>query len=201
MVKKQEVVQICLQPVNMKKMKLNIKGKTPLLMDRFSDEVMAQILAKQTGVAKGNKKKVRDTEKETQDSVHVTSEGFVGFPVYGFKKGMMECTSFVGDKMFSKKLVSGAVKIVNGVDGLIPIEYEKQDVLKHSIKGQTKFTPQFHKWSCELELLYDANNISSADIATLVNYAGFYCGIGAWRPKGRDGGSGEFGMYEVMTDE
>ena len=40
-------------------------------------------------------------------------------------------------------------------------------------------------------------NISAQDIVTLLNYAGYYCGVGMWRPKGRDGGSGTFGMYEV----
>jgi len=47
---------------------------------------------------------------------------------------------------------------------------------------------------------FDANNITAQDILTLANYAGFYVGVGAWRPKCKDGGSGNFGMYEVKAD-
>jgi len=192
-------IEVGLPPINIKSIVVNLKGKTPLLMDRFPDSVKEQILAKQSGLSKGNKKIVRDTAQECEDAVHLTSSGEIGFPVYAFKKGMMECTSFIGDKMFSKKLVSGAIKIMNVVDGLIPIDFKKQDVLQHTIGNQTKFSPQFHDWKCKLEIRFDANNISASDIVTLLNYAGFYQGVGAWRPKGRDGGSGEYGMFEVAV--
>ncbi len=196
---KEKKVEVVLQPISVGTIKVQIRGKTPLLMDKFPDEVKKGILAKQAGVSKGNKKKVRDTKQETQEAIHVTSTGQIGYPAFGFKKGMMECTSFVGDKMFSKKLVSGAVKIMNVEDGLIPIKYEKQTVLEHNVGSNTKFSPMFSGWSCELKIEYDQNNISAQDIVTLLNYAGFYNGIGAWRPKSGGGGSGEYGMYEVIA--
>jgi hypothetical protein len=195
--KKIEKVEIGLQNIDVKEMRVQINGVTPLLMDRFSEETEQAILDKQTGITKSAKKKVRNIQKEIEDAVHKTNKGKIGFPVAGFKRGMMEATSFVGDKFFSKKLIAGAVKIVNGVDGLVPIKYKKKDELKHNICGQTKFTPQFHGWSCELRIRFDANNIAPTDIVKTLNYAGFYSGIGSWRPKGRDGGSGEFGCYEV----
>ncbi len=189
--------QIQINAIRVATVKVPIIGKTPLLMDRFPDAAKEQILAKQTGVSKGNKNKIRDLKQETQEAIHTTSKGNIGFPAAGFKRGMMECTSFVGDKFFSKKLVSGAVRVINAEDGLIPITFKKQDVLEHNVGNVTKFTPQFHDWECELLIQYDENNISAQDIITLVNYAGFYNGVGSWRPKGKDGGSGEYGMYEV----
>lgn len=198
---KVEKIEIKVDPLRLKKMKVTLKGMTPLLMDRLPESVKEQILAKQTGVAKSAKKKVRDTAQEVKDAIHVTSTGKIGFPAAGFKAGMMECTSFVGDKFFSKKLVSGAVKIINVVDGLVPIKYKKQTVLKHNIEHNTKFSPCFHGWSTELEIVYDANNISPQDIVTLLDHAGFYVGIGAWRSKCKAGGSGEYGAYEVSLKE
>ena len=192
-------IEVKLESLNIDTIKVPIKGKTPLLMDRMPEEVKHEILAKQTGKTKSNKKKVRDTKKETMDAIHITSKGQIGFPSAGFKKGMMEATSFVGDKFFSKKLIQG-IMIVNAVEGLIPIKFKKQDVLEHNIGSVTKFTPQFHEWTCDLLIQFDANNLGAEDITRLLNYAGFYTGIGAWRPKGRDGGSGEFGMYEVQTN-
>jgi hypothetical protein len=190
-------MEVKIQPICIDRVNIEIIGKTPLLMDKFPEEAMEQILAKQTGVAKGNKRKTRDTAMETHNAIHRTAKGVIGFPVDGFKKGMMESTSFIGDKFFSKKLVSGAVKIMNAEDGLIPINFKKQDVLKHNIGSNIKFTPQFHGWSCRLVIDYDKNNISAQDIITCLNYAGFMIGVGSWRPHCSKGGSGSFGMYEV----
>ena len=197
---KEKKIQVGLQPIRIGTLIVPIKGKSPLLMDKMPQRVKDEILIKQTGISKSNKRKVRDTKEESLEAIHMTSKGQIGFPLEGFKKGMMECTSVVGDKFFSKKLVSGAVKIINAEEGLIPIKFKKQDILKHNIGPQTKFTPQFHDWSCELNIQFDQNNISEQDIMTLVNYAGFYVGIGAWRPKGGGGGSGSFGMYEVKMN-
>ena len=84
--------------------------------------------------------------------------------------------------MFSKKLLRG-IQIVNAVEGLVPIEFKRQDVLSHSIQSNTKYSPQFHDWSCILQIQFDKNNISIEDIASLINYAGFYYGIGIWSPR------------------
>ena len=197
---KEKIVEIKIQPINTSTIKLKIEGVTPLLMDRFTEEAEQQILAKQTGIAKSNKKSVRNTATEVINAIHYidAKKGKIGFPSDGFKKGMIESTSFIGDKFFSKKLVSGAVKIMNTKSGLVEIKFEKQDVLQHNINGNIKFTPQFHTWKCELTILYDVNNINPQDIISLLNYAGFYYGIGAWRPKCKGGGSGDFGMYKVV---
>jgi len=110
---------------------------------------------------------------------------------------MIEACSFVGDKFFSKKLISGAIRIVNVEDGLVPIKFKKESILKHNIGHNTKYSPCYHGWTAELEIVYDENNISAQDIATLINYAGHYQGVGAWRPKCKAGGSGTYGTYEV----
>lgn len=203
MAKETKKIEVLLQPINIKIIKVKIKGNKEkgLLMDKFPEDAKQQILAKQAGIAKGNKKKVRDINQEVKDAIHTTTKGIIGYPAEGFKKGMMECTSFVGDKSFSKKLVSGAVKIINGDDGIIPIKYKKQTILKHNIQHNIKFSPEFVEWSCELMIQYDANNISAQDIITLLSYAGFYIGVGAWRPKGGGGGSGPYGMYEVEVGD
>jgi len=194
-------IEVALQPISVGDIIVKIKGTSDLIMDRFPDQAKRDILAKQAGISKSNKKKVRDVKAETRDAVHITSSGKIGFPSFAWKKGMMEATSFVGDKFFSKKLVSGAIKITNMEDGLIPIQFKKQYVLEHSIGANTKFSPAFKDWSCELHIRFDKNNITAQDITTLLNYAGFYSGIGSWRPKGSGGGSGEYGTYQVATSK
>jgi len=51
--KKENKIEIRLQPINVGVLKVPLKGKTPLLMDRFPDDTKREILAKQAGIAKG----------------------------------------------------------------------------------------------------------------------------------------------------
>ncbi|GEM_PF-2517192 len=194
-VKKPEVKEIGIRvnQINLETVQFKILGTSPLLMDKFPDEVKKQIEDKQTGKNKISKQ-VRNIDKETLSAVHKTAEGKVGYPSIGFKAGLIESTSFIGDKMFSKKLLRG-IQIVNAVEGLVPIEFKKQDVLSHSIQSNTKYSPQFHDWTCVLQIQFDKNNISTEDIASLINYAGFYYGIGIWSPRCKSGGS--YGMYKL----
>jgi len=187
--------EVSIAPIRIAKAVFPITGKTPLLIDKMPEETLKAIQDKQTGVSKSAKKK-RDIDKEIENAIHKLPDGTVGFPSAGFKAGMIEATSFVGDKMFSKKLIRG-LKILNSVNGLVPIKFKKQDILIHNIESNTKHTPQFHNWSCELEIQFDQNNVSETDIAILINYAGFYSGIGIWSPRCKSGG--DFGMYELAT--
>ena len=193
-------IEVRLEPLNHKTITLTVIGKTPLVVDTYPEEVRKSVWEKQAGATKSGKKKVRDIDNEIKLAEHIISKGKVGFPAAGFKKGMMNVTSRVGDKFFSKALVCGAVRIINAENGLIPIDFKKKTIWEHAIGAQTKFSPSYHDWNCELTIQYDANNISASDIVTLINYAGFYVGLGMDRPKGRDGGSGEHGMYEVQTN-
>lgn len=194
-ISKKKVVEepIRVQQINLSVVSFKITGTSPLLMDKFPDEAKKQITEKQMGKSQ-TKKKPRDIEKEMQEAVHKTQEGDIGFPAIGFKAGLIESTSFIGDKFFSKKLLKG-IQIINSVDGLVPIKFKKQDILEHSIQSNTKYTPQFHEWNCILQIQFDENNISKQDLANLINYAGFYYGVGIWSPRCKSGGN--YGMYKL----
>jgi len=180
-------------PIELSTFRVTIVGKKPLLMDKFPKEVAMAIVAKQTGASK-TAKKTRDIEKEIEAAVHRLPTGEVGFPAGGLKAGMIEATSFVGDRDFSKKLIKG-VKIKNAVNGLLALSFKKKDILEHQIGPNVKFSPQFHDWSITVEFEHDVNNISANDIITLLNYSGHYSGLGIWSPRSKCGG--DFGLYEV----
>jgi hypothetical protein len=194
---KETIRKIELRGLNIKTLRVNIVGKSPLLMDKIPKEVLDSILAKQTGISNTNAKKIRDPKEEIKNAIHYTSDGKIGYPVQGFKRGMMDCAVRLGNKFFTKSLVAGSIRITNAEDGLILIKSDKPTVFERNISHNTKYSPMFKNWSAELIIKFDANNISEQDIITLINYAGFYVGIGSWRPKCRDGGSGEYGCYEI----
>lgn len=177
--------------------KVQIKGKTHLLTDKFPESVREQILEKQIGKTKG-KKTLRDMDLEFENAFHRLPNGNIGFPAQGFKSAMVEATSFVGAKDFSKKLMKG-IQILNSEgNDLIEIKCKKISKLKHYPKGgNTKISPMLEDWECELVIQYDTNNISPQDLVSLLNYSGFYYGLGIWSPKSKCGG--KYGMYEVKT--
>lgn len=195
-IKKKELkLEIVVPTLNLGVLKVKVKGKTPLLIDRFPDDVRENILDKQIGLTKG-KKQLRDMDAEYDKAFHRLSNGDLGFPAQGFKSAMIESTSFVGSRDFSKKLLKG-IQIINSEENdLIPIKYKKISKLKHYPKaGNTKISPMLEDWECELVIQYDMNNLSPQDLVSLLNYAGFYYGIGIWSPRAKCGG--KYGMYEI----
>ena len=192
---KKETQEIRVPALRLSKAKIPINGISPLLMDKMPQETLKAIEDKQSGKVKSGKK-LRNIDKEIESAIHYLPDRTIGFPAQGFMAGLIESTSFIGDKFFSKKLVRG-IKIMNTINGLVPIKFKKRDVLTHNVGSNTKHTPQFHDWETELVIQFDANNISETDIATLISYAGFYYGIGIWSPRCKSGGS--FGMYQLKT--
>lgn len=195
--KEESKLEIVVPKLNLGVLKIQIKGKTPLLMDRFPEDVREQILDKQVGKTRG-KKQLRNMDLEYEKAFHRLPNEEIGFPAQGFKSAMIESTSFVGSKDFSKKLLKG-IQIVNSEgNDLIPITYKKISKLKHYPKaGNTKISPMLEDWECELVIQYDQNNISPQDLVNLLNYAGFYYGIGIWSPRAKCGG--KYGMYEIKV--
>ena len=195
--KEEPKLEIIVPKLNLGMLKVKIIGKTPLLMDKFPESVREQILDKQVGRTKG-KKQMRDMDWEFENAFHKLPNGDMGFPAQGFKSAMIESTSFVGSRDFSKKLLKG-IQIMNGEgNDLIKIGYKKLSKLKHYPKaGNTKVSPMLEDWECELIIQYDQNNLSPEDLVSLLNYSGFYYGIGIWSPKAKCGG--KYGMYEVKV--
>ena len=97
-------LEIIVPKLNLGIIKIQIKGKTPLLMDRFPESVREQILDKQVGLTKG-KKQLRDMDWEFENAFHKLPNGKIGFPAQGFKSAMIESTSFVGSSTSSKPKV------------------------------------------------------------------------------------------------
>ena len=192
---KETALPISVPRLKLALLKIGIKGTTPLLVDKFPETTRTEILEKQMGRTKG-KKQLRDLDIEFENAIHKIDKNKLGFPAQGFKSAMIESTSFVGSRDFSKKLLKG-VQIINSEgNDLIPIKFSKITKLTHYPKGgNTKISPMLEDWECELVIQYDTNNISPQDIVNLLNYSGFYYGLGMWSPRAKCGG--KYGMYEV----
>jgi hypothetical protein len=173
--------------------KVKIVGITPLLMEKMDMDVVERYNLK-----KGKKLSIEDSklEEEKYDAKkHITDDGKLGFPSTGFLKGMVEVAPYIDG--IDKKRVRGSIRILGD---LIPIKYKEEvkDMKWGKTSGITKaprkiIRPKFTDWSCELDIVYNSQNISAEQIVNLLNWAGFQMGVGGFRPEH----SGNFGQYVV----
>jgi hypothetical protein len=173
--------------------KVKIIGTTPLLMEKMDMDVVERYNLK-----KGRKMSEKDDklEEEKYDAKkHFTDNGKLGYPSTAFLKGMTEVAPYIDG--LDKKRVRGSIRIIGDI---IPIQFKEElkDVRWGKTSGMSKaprkiIRPKFTEWSCELNIVYNAQNISAEQVVNLLNWAGFQMGIGGFRPEH----SGTFGQYEV----
>jgi len=59
--------------------------------------------------------------------------------------------------------------------------------------------PRFDTWSCSGTLTVLDEQITRAMLETILTHAGFYCGLGDWRP-GAPTAPGQFGRFSAVVD-
>ena len=135
-----------------------------------------------------------------EDSKDFSKSSF-GFPSFGFKSSAYKAICL-------KKLdvaLSNAFQIEGVRAGdytLVPIvgnpAVMREDIVKNDQgKPETRYRGQIDQWSCELNIRYNPDRIRVEEIVSILNEAGFSCGVGDWRP----GTNGSYGMFHVESVE
>lgn len=182
-----------LKPIKREIIKIELKGLTPLLMQKQSERVVQEI--ENIRIGKTIEKDRRPEIEKIDEKIHYTKEGNIGFPASGFAKGIRGVAQYFEGLNGTK--VGGAIRVLGDI---VPINYKKRETNK-SIgpdSGRTRaphwiIRPEFIDWYCTLEVEFDANIITPEQIVNLTNAAGFHRGIGSWRPEK----GGTYGQYEV----
>ena len=176
---------------------LKLKGKTPLITHRFSEESRQTIEERNQGKA-SRKKRVRDPEKEWRDCLYLLNTGEYGFPAAAFKKcAVTAVTSLRRKGKLSKIGVRQAFHVLHEDEGLVKIKgtpRQRTDVVRLS-KGvaDVRYRAEFPEWEVTLEILFNERAISEKEIRSLFALAGFAVGVGDWRPEK----GGIYGMFTV----
>jgi hypothetical protein len=186
--------EVELKELKIKEIVVTVKGKTPLLMEKMNMDVVEEYNKKRAGKISAREHKKLE-EELVEGKIHYTDNGNVGFPSSGFHKGMVEVAPYL-DGIY-KKGVRGSVVFV---DQMVPINYKKKKL--HTAWGKTSgrtksprkiIRPMFTDWSADLRIRFNSSNLTAEHIVNLLQWAGFQCGIGGWRPEC----GGTFGQYEV----
>lgn len=192
--------QLELPAMKLKRVRITLKGRTPLITNRFSERAIQKLIGDQTGIASVGREP-RNPEQEYEDSMYRTEDGY-GFPTIGFKKAAVNAANDVG---LFKTDMKRAFHVIGPELTLLESDppFMRTDIA--TLNGKVAypvFRAQFDNWSVTVEVIYNAGVISLEQLVNLFRVAGFGVGIGAWRP-GRDGVHGTWDVAQVaeMTME
>jgi hypothetical protein len=176
------------------RLQVKIRGLTPLIVHRFSDEVLRSIEAAQQQAAKV-KKAPRDPEAEFRQSVYHTPDGGYGFPAIGVKLAMVRAGQRYADEKATE--LYGAFSIPQEmleIEGSEPEMRSDRVVLGGlSRTSSIAYRAQFTEWAMDVPLIINGAFITPDQTVNLLRLAGFSVGIGDWRIEKK----GTFGQFEV----
>ena len=175
-----------------RKYMLEVKGVSPLLMNRFIDTQIDMKSKKRTGSLH---------ERDIEDKLYL-DKGKPYIPSVYFRNCMIEAgkqfkIAGKGKSNFSK-LIGSAVEIAPAI---IHIEGEKYDIFRISAvnpmtKGRMMVSrPKFNDWVCNFEIITNDDGIDGETVKEIFEHAGKYVGIGDWRPDKK----GIYGKFMITS--
>lgn len=146
-----------------------------------------------------------DDEAEANWQTAIGAGAKFGFPVTGIKQSIISGAYRAGLDVKQTELrgtffIEGATEastmdIAEIVTPEPPVM--REDMVRvggMSKSADIRYRGEFREWRIPLRLKYNRDGKYSLEqILNMVNYGGFVCGIGEWRPE-KDG---QFGMYEL----
>lgn len=160
----------------MVKYKIKVKGKAPLLMNKFSVE------EKTTSRAK----KVYVPEDEAEKKTYRTEDGKLYLPSTHFKAAMVKsATDF---KMTGRKSYKEYIKAGLFIDEIeIVLDQQEYEIFACPVVIQRSrvmsWRPMFKEWSCEFTIELADEMLNITDVKEILEAAGRFKGVGDWRPE------------------
>jgi hypothetical protein len=168
--------------------RIKLKGKTPLIMHKFSEKSKKEMRDKQTKQAtKG--REAKNPEADYKASMYDHPDGGHGFPSIAFKAAAVRAGKMVGMVMTDTKQcfhIDGDLVKINGEPRM------REDIVR--LQGSTadlRYRGEFVDWSTEFDIKYRSDIISKEQLVNLFQHAGFSVGVGEWRVE-KNGSNGQF---------
>jgi hypothetical protein len=182
-----------------KTISLMVKGTAPLIVHKWAEKAMNEMLAKQMG--KKSPKEFKDPQAQFESSLYRLPDGSHGFPVVAFKAATVGAARyFKGITMV--QLSQGLRFHGEGPDQLAPITGEvvlREDMVKVGSGlnkvADIRYRGMFPDWTARLSISFLPSQITLDSVIAVVD-AGGMGGIGEWRPEKAK--TGTFGTYEVL---
>lgn len=200
---------VVIRAINLQTVGVKIVGRSPYVMNRFSEKAKQRMMKVQKEGAVARSKKVRepkDFKAEMEGATHRADEGWCGIPAPAFRNAMISACRTVGYKMTHAKLAIGIeedgfdandgmplVKI-HGVPKMCTLPCRNADG-SCDIHPRPMWKPG---WTAKVRVSYDADMFTATDVLNLLVRAGLQVGIGAGRNDSRQSAGLGWGSFKVI---
>ena len=201
-----------ISPPNIREMIAPIIGMSPLLVCRFSQKSIEQMVAKQTKgtqAKKGAARAARDFGADFQGARHIAEDGWDGIHAGAFRNAMISACRLVGFKMTIAKLsvfiTPDGFDRVDGVPLVRILGGEPERNLMHTRNAtgvvDLRVRPMWRAWTMNVRVSFDADQFRIPDVLNLLARAGAQVGIGEGRPDSRTSAGMGMGLFRLATDK
>lgn len=186
----------------MKTIQVEIRGITPLLINRFTEEAERGNRTRKVEV------RSRDPREEATKKAYIAKDGTYFFNSFAIPNAMGNAGAnhkATGTRKSLRYVVPSAVRmsadvvtILNGKGPAKSFEVDSRPVTIPATKGRVmRHRPRFEQWGAQFEVEVDDDLLSDEMAHQLLSEAGQSIGIGDFRPEKR----GPFGRFMVTKWE
>ena len=186
----------------MKTIAVEIRGITPLLIHRFTEESEQTKNSRKVNIDK------REPREEALKVAYIAPDGTFYFSAASIPgclgnagsnhkmRGSRKSLRFVVPS--AVRMDTDAITILNGTGPAKDFEVDSRPVTIPATKGRImRHRPRFDQWGAKFNLLINDDILDVDTVHQLLNEAGLTVGIGDFRPEKR----GPFGTFRVVKFE
>ena len=202
--------ELAIKAPNIQELEIGIIGMAPLMICRFSQKAMEQMMAAHEAGSAGRTKRARpkrDFDADFEGARHKSTEGWDGIHAAAFRNGMISACRLVGFKMtIAKMAVFVTPDGFDIVDGVPLVRIHGGDPVKRVMHTRNatgvidlRARPAWDKWGCDLRISFDADQFTAGDVLNLLARVGAQVGVGEGRPDSRSSAGMGVGMFRLAT--
>ena len=205
MLVKNDSLEIQIPAPRFETLEFNLVGTAPYMQARFSEKARNAMREKHEAgsvARKGKKREARDFQRDYEQAMHRTRDGWAGIPAGAFRAAAISACRLVGFRMTLAKLsLFIEADGLDEIDGtpLVRItgEPEISEMMVRNATGvaDIRVRPLWREWGCRLRVRYDMDQFTRSDVANLILRVGTQVGIGEGRPDSKSSNGLGFGLF------
>lgn len=200
---------VAITPPDFRHLAIQIRGITPLVMNRFSAKAMEMMKQTQEAGSTARSRRTRECKDFNQlfeSAKHVSDDGWEGIHAAAFRNAAISACRACGFKMTHAKLAFSVMQDgFDRVDGA-PLVRLTEGVAEQWIAPTRNATgvidlrsrPMYREWATTLRIRYDAGMLTDVDVVNLISRVGMQVGVGEGRPDSKNSAGLGFGLFEIV---
>lgn len=182
-------------------MRVEIKGRSDLIVHAWSEKAKNEMRVKQQKKAKPARE-AKDPAADFEASKYKDAQGRDCIKALALKSAMVSAAR-VTDGLKMTLLRNALFVRFNAEEAeLIPLSYETCEMREDMVRvgmgtADLRYRAAYKNWSAVFEIEWQADVLEAEQVLYLLRLAGFSIGIHEWRPE-RDG---DFGRFDLESAE